>query len=133
MTTDGNGKVYLGKLNFVTKIEAYLNPQGSSTQYWDLQSFKQILNYPDKLYCKLGEKVSLAVDPSWSVKDVIFYNEIGNKFVSQDMSEDVTVDEGELVLPIFSGLLPAGTTSTLWLLPINKKIEVRILEGSRME
>ena len=49
------------------------------------------------------------------------------------MSGDVTVDEGELVLPFFSGLLPAGTTGTLWLLPINKKIEVRILEGSKME
>ena len=49
------------------------------------------------------------------------------------MSGDVTVDEGELVLPIFNGLLPASTTGTLWLLPINKKIEVKILEGNRME
>ena len=69
----------------------------------------------------------MPVDPSWSVKDVIFYYESANMFVSQDMSGDVTVDEGELVLPIFSGLLPASTTYKLWLLPINKKIEVKIL------
>jgi hypothetical protein len=65
---------------------------------------------------------------------VVFYSYYQDQQqILEDRSGDVTVDGGELCLPVFSKEEDRKIRHVLWLMPINKKINLVLLPGKILE
>ena len=102
LKTDNAGKIHLGPLNIVDKLEAQLNNSGRrSSRLWSINEVESNYVYCENMWIKAGQSIVLPAHPSWNAKDIVFFRRY-EQFKIENLSHKITLKNGKISLPVLN-------------------------------
>ena len=124
--TDSEGSVSLGTLNAVKAIYYSL---GGINRTWSIDRTLDNYNYDRVIYAFPGEQITIPVEKSWTVKDVLLLHYLSDKCEKNDETEIVSVMNGLLTFKV-AHLKSSSYKLSLFPIAIDIAVEV-VWQGLR--
>jgi hypothetical protein len=88
LKTDERGQISLGNLSIIKKLSAEINSSEANIQrVWLIDQTESGLNYSNRITVKENQSITLPIDPSWTLKDLLLLKTYDCYLNSDDTSK----------------------------------------------